>query len=833
MNRQNIFKNKNLNDNIKMDSNNIFDMDVEKFFEQLEKENNNLCLYRHIDVQLKDGKKIPKGEKNNMTTDQIKNNRGNQNGNTLSLAVKHCPNLYVIDYDTKDTDKCLLKCMLDDDNVASTPTRKGFHYYIKINGCPEYSNQTRVHYKNIDMDLVKKNNIWETKSRKIKGVIKEYEWSYIKDFFNVNKMNIKNSPPVSPTSSDIEEEYADSEGKIEVKDKVINYNPTQLKDFLNSYKEECYEYDTWIQIGMAVHNITGGDNVGLALFVDWSKLQKENFNLKFIKENWNYWNNIQLKVGFPFLKKLYDKYKPAKDKSLENIFLDNLTDIEKGEGIDNGLRCMREEINKRLIYIKQSSNFVVPTTETICNYDEEGNIISRRKKDTYCVKLLKDIKVDFLKEKFVYTFKRSGEVKTLKVDPLKEWLEWIGRNEKEKIEFDPNCKDNPHIYNIWSGYNITAEIAENFDEEEASPILDHINYIWCKNNINDYEYVLNYLAHIIQKPYMKTGVCLALRSKQGGGKGVILKHLEKIIGDNHYSQNSNAEKLFGHFNGLLEAKTLVNLDEAVWGGNKKLEGQIKNQITETKQTIEKKCINQYNINDFCNYIITTNSEWFAGVEEGDRRYFCLELDNNYAGRTTENNESYFQKIRNVSSESFAKVLYNRDISNFNPRKFKKTKLLQEQVERNWNSPKVWYNNVMKDGGFSYKGHFIEWNTVKKIYHKDYNETAEIIGKSISCKIDGKKIKNVVYKKDFIFNCYESFSYDNRKFMNSAFWREIQKNCLDNLYDERRIQINNSRERFIFLPSLEEAREKWNELQEFKYDYEDDSAVWESSEEEDN
>ena len=47
------------------------------------------------------GKKVPIGENNSLTPEQIANDRGNPNGNTLSIYIKHLPGIAVIDFDTK------------------------------------------------------------------------------------------------------------------------------------------------------------------------------------------------------------------------------------------------------------------------------------------------------------------------------------------------------------------------------------------------------------------------------------------------------------------------------------------------------------------------------------------------------------------------------------------------------------------------------------------------------------------------------------------------------------------------------------------------------------
>ncbi len=826
MNRKKTLKN-NLINNIKNNnmSHNISKMDVETFFKSIEKDNDNKAYYRYINITYNSkGGKIPTGEKNNLSIDDIKKNRGNQSHNTLSLAVKYVPDLYVVDYDTHEVN-CEFYELLNNDNVAFTNTKKGSHYYIKIKNIDKYSNQQKIHInQDIDVDLIKKNNIWETKDRIITGTIKEYDWTDIKKYFDCNKMNFKNSPPSSPPVSP-----KPNNDEMVFESIPNTYDVGEIKSILDILPAECYEYDIWIKIGMAVCNVTEGDNIGSGLYLNWSKKDKENYDFDLIKSNWKRWKKrTGNKLGLTFLRNLKTKYQPQKKKTLQQIFTDNLVDIKYGKGIKNAKKEMLKEMNNRLIFVRITGEYIILDKKIIKKYKLDGITIDETVSIPcwYCKNTMKT-KDHFLKEKFSFTYIEDDDdddddekKKTINIDPFKLWCEWSDRKEVMEIGFDPRDRKNEDIFNLWNGYKVSKEDSKKYDEIEAKPLLDHIKNIWCKGDDESYNYIMNYFAHILQKPYEKTGVVLALKSEQGGGKGIVLKKLGNIIGDTHYAQNSNANFLFGDFNGQLEGKIIINLDEAFWGGDKKMEGIIKNKVTETKQTINKKNKENYVIDCYANYIITTNNDWFAGTTEDDRRHYCLELDNAKAGRTTKESEEYFTEIENVSCEAFANILYNRDISNFKARMFKKTKLLQDQVERNWNSPKVWWNSVLRKGGFQFGDNFIEWNKTLEVVG-EYNTTT--YGYTVKNR---KKEKKVVYEKEWLFSCYDRQTYNSRKYDNSSFWRDIEKHCICDLYDEKRIQYKKQRKMFVFLPSLEDARNKWNEKQQYNYNYdEDDEDEW--------
>jgi len=627
------------------------------------------------------------------------------------------------------------------------------------------------------------------------------------------------SPPVSPLTSDDEVKNDDDDLEFIVPKK--EYDAGEIQDILNSLPNDCYDYETWTRIGMALHNITNGEEIGFGFYNEFSKKDDGYDGIVELKKKWKSFGKKTggNKLGLTYLRKLKEKYEPQNSKSLKCIYE---TTYEKTQSKQQSKNAVLKEMNNRIIFVKETGDFIILDKKIIRKQNEE--LITM---PCWYLKTTNKARDHFSDEIDNIDIKNDeGKIEQIKFNPFKWWCEWIDRRKVRAIGFDPRGDSNTDLFNLWNGFNVSKEVADGYDEKDAEPILEHIKELWCNGDEDSYNYVIDYFSHIIQKPHVKTGVLLALKSKQGGGKGIILDKLAQIIGDNHYAQNSNANFLFGDFNGQLEGKILINLDEAFWGGDKKLEGVIKNKITEKRQTINKKNKENYIIDCYANYIITTNNDWFAGTTEDDRRHFCLELNNKLSGRMTKETLELVKPVLDAPCEAFAKVLYNRDISEFKPRIFKKTKLLQEQVERNWNSPKVWYNNVMKDGGFEYDGHFIEWGKTLTTY--EYNS------KKYGIKIKNKQgDKIVVYDKDWIFKCYDNQSYDGRKFMNSAFWREIQKNCMGDLYVEKKKQLNNERKRYLVLPSLEDARRKWNEFQEYTYEYgDDDNDEWEIDDDED-
>ena len=71
-------------------------------------------------------------------------------------------------------------------------------------------------------------------------------------------------------------------------------------------------------------------------------------------------------------------------------------------------------------------------------------------------------------------------------------------------------------------------------------------------------------------------------SEQGTGKNIVLDLFRSMMGMvYYYYSTATTTHILGDFNKDVEGKILINLNEAVWGGDKKLEGKFKEFITDS------------------------------------------------------------------------------------------------------------------------------------------------------------------------------------------------------------------------------------------------------------
>ena len=81
----------------------------------------------------------------------------------------------------------------------------------------------------------------------------------------------------------------------------------------------------------------------------------------------------------------------------------------------------------------------------------------------------------------------------------------------------------PNCYNLWRGFAINPE------RGDWSLYNDHIFYNIAKGNEDYYLWILAWMARVVQDPGgKKPGTAIAIRGKQGTGKGVFANYFGKL-----------------------------------------------------------------------------------------------------------------------------------------------------------------------------------------------------------------------------------------------------------------------------------------------------------------
>ena len=240
---------------------------------------------------------------------------------------------------------------------------------------------------------------------------------------------------------------------------------------------------------------------------------------------------------------------------------------------------------------------------------------------------------------------------------------WCGYDEKGKKKHfidlwmkdndDLRCYDRMNIYpnaemcppnefNIWTPF--AMELVEDFEwnEKGLNEFIYFMKHVICghkeyKGEVDfptpQYDYLMDWLAHIVQRPEQKCGKCPVLISKQGAGKGTLMRIIKRIIGEKRVFQSVKPDRdVWGDFNPMMEEAILVVLDESDKKKASEAESTLKNYITEQKMTINNKHVVPHDITSLHRFMIHTNQpDGGVCMQDGDRRFFVLRMSDHKKG----------------------------------------------------------------------------------------------------------------------------------------------------------------------------------------------------------
>jgi phage/plasmid-associated DNA primase len=125
------------------------------------------------------------------------------------------------------------------------------------------------------------------------------------------------------------------------------------------------------------------------------------------------------------------------------------------------------------------------------------------------------------------------------------------------------------------------------------------------------------------------------------------------------------------------------------------EGQIKALITDTQMTISKKGINQFSINSYHHFIITTNKENPIATTKDDRRKLIIRSSDEFIG-----NRGYFDKMYALlENVEFIRTCYayfkDYDLSGYEYKDIPKTEHQEDLQMLSTSAPEQWLESFTR------------------------------------------------------------------------------------------------------------------------------------------
>jgi hypothetical protein len=228
----------------------------------------------------------------------------------------------------------------------------------------------------------------------------------------------------------------------------------------------------------------------------------------------------------------------------------------------------------------------------------------------------------------------------------------------------------------------------------AKLILSYLHDVICGGDHLTFDYLMHFLAHMIQKPQEKPGVMLVLLGRQGTGKGMFF-NLLRAIWSRTTLLVTDVDQVVGRFNACLERNYAVCMDEALFAGDRKSLDRLKSMITEPFINIEQKYQPARSIYSVHRFFAASNHDHFANVEMDDRRFVFFAVSDIY-----QQNANYFSQIVSALQDAstigaFVYHLQGIDISSFNVRKKPNTSQhLLQKIKSLQGVARYWYEVLL-------------------------------------------------------------------------------------------------------------------------------------------
>ena len=371
----------------------------------------------------------------------------------------------------------------------------------------------------------------------------------------------------------------------------------------------------------------------------------------------------------------------VEDYSLTESDLKQLEDHKKfvkestEDDCEGGYKEVKELFEKEVFKIKYTAEFGI---------EKDGAFKGTFKK--------KDLDVAYTE----WTYKvPTGEGSFDEEKFLKRWYDDKNKRVFDNLDFLPPpmvCGES--TYNLWKGFAIERLDVTPKDPQE---ILDLI-WVLSKKHTESYEYILNWLAQMLQFPGKKPGTALVFKSKQGAGKGSLNEIMKRIMGELATETTNPQQDIFGSHGNAHIGKILVSLDEIKNGDTIKVLNRLKNLITSPTCIYNEKGVKQVEVNNSTRFIFSTNESIPITLDgRDDRRYCLIECANDYCKKAKFWNRFYDQVIDdNGIIKGFFNCLMERDVSQVDWMKFPETELREDIIQVSTHPMVYWFDKFIHE-----------------------------------------------------------------------------------------------------------------------------------------
>ena len=288
------------------------------------------------------------------------------------------------------------------------------------------------------------------------------------------------------------------------------------------------------------------------------------------------------------------------------------------------------------------------------------------------------------------------------------WLQYIDERSYDQFVFDPSYEFDPNVtrrgdFNLWPGF------ATKPKKGNCRRFLRYMKYVICAGNKEHFHWLCAWVAQMIQDPAHKPGTAVILIGAKGIGKSFFGKKLDRLLGDDLCFTTAHRDDLFGNWNDHLAHTIFLQLEEAIWAGNKREMSGLNEFITGMKLSTRTGFKSTRRSNSFTRTLLNanpgdSNEHWIVPATLDERRYMALYV----SAARQKDKAGYFDPIdKELESGGYEALMHffmNFDTSAYDLSAGLETKALTDQKIKTATAtkgPKGWWINVLHERELSF------------------------------------------------------------------------------------------------------------------------------------
>lgn len=202
-------------------------------------------------------------------------------------------------------------------------------------------------------------------------------------------------------------------------------------------------------------------------------------------------------------------------------------------------------------------------------------------------------------------------------------------------------------FNIWQGFKAREIDLDTIDDDIKAGLEEVKKFIfetWASSNEEYYNYIISWMAGLVDVNMNLNRASLVLISKPGSGKGTITDFISQyILGEHACADIAGIAKITQKHNSVIMGKRMIVVNEMSSTRDEFVSNfeTMKHLITDKKISVEPKGYEPIQIDNITNYIFCSNNPDSMIVSDGDRRYAVFKVCEKYVG-----NFEYYKEFRN-------------------------------------------------------------------------------------------------------------------------------------------------------------------------------------------